>query len=450
LTPSAAISGLLLVALLEALFLPTHSTEAIFATLLGVPVGWYILRFASRMREVTIDVFSPTVGFPAAYVVWFGLGSFTFFIDANPPPYLYFVLGFFAYITGTFIAGRKLPIVDETQRAPKGNPWVASHFRFVMIIFFLLMAGSYLLLIAQIGIPAIHEDVAIRREALGLHHYLVAVLQSSAMTLMIFSAADMWSTERLLAPAVSCGMVGLAVLMLGSFGNRGFIATPVLTLLILWHYWKRPIPAKRLMALTAVMFVASVLYDYARARAVASSVGDNTWSEVLLSSGVFTLHTNLSNFRDIVRAIPSEVPYQHGYLTFGVLLQILPGRHESSDEFFKRILASDFLGGGQPGTVLAPFYGDFGVGGMLIGMFLFGACSVKVYGWMRKNPTMFRVLIYSWLAQTAVLSLYGALVSYIITLWLPFMWWILDRWMSRAPESIERLSQRTTRSLRPA
>jgi hypothetical protein len=73
-----------------------------------------------------------------------------------------------------------------------------------------------------------------------------------------------------------------------------------------------------------------------------------------------------------------------------------------------------------------------------------------VYGWMRKNPTLFKVLVYSWIAQTAVLSLYGALVSYIITLWLPFMWWILDRWMSRAPESIERLSQRTTRSLRPA
>jgi len=201
-----------------------------------------------------------------------------------------------------------------------------------------------------------------------------------------------------------------------------------------------------IIALTA--FMASAAYAYVRVRAIRSDEGESVWSELVYSSAAFTLHTSLSNFRDVVQAIPSEVPYQRGYLTFGALLQILPGHHESSDEFFKRILANDFVGGGQPGSLLAPFYGDFGLGGILMGMFFFGAFSARVYAWMAKNPTLFRVLMYSWLAQTALSSLYGALVTYFITLWLPFMWWALDRWMSTR-EAEEARNQQAIRSLQP-
>jgi hypothetical protein len=104
-------SVLLLVAFLEALFPNTHPTELLLATLIGVPSGWLTIRFAVRMRFVTIDVFSPMVGFPVAYVLWFGLGSLTFMLDTNPPPYLYFVLGFLAYIAGTSIAARRSAVV---------------------------------------------------------------------------------------------------------------------------------------------------------------------------------------------------------------------------------------------------------------------------------------------------------------------------------------------------
>jgi oligosaccharide repeat unit polymerase len=360
------------------------------------------------------------------------------------------VLGFLAYIAGASIAVRRSAVVQETQKVPKRIPWIASHFRFVMLIFFLLMAGSYLLLIAQIGIPAIHEDVAIRREALGEHHYLVNVLLSAAVTVTSFAAADLWSQTRILAPLVSGGSIFLAILMQGSFGNRGFLATPFLMLLLLWHYWKKAIPAKRLAVIFAVMFVASIVYDYSRGVALKTRADDSTATEVVTSSSAFTLHTNLSNLRDIVEEIPAEIPYQYGNLTFGALFQILPGHHESSDEFFKRILASDFLGGGQPGSLLAPFYADFGLAGILIGMFLFGAFGEKVYGWMRESPTLFRVLLYSWFAQTALFSLYGALFTYFITLWVPFMWWILDRWMSAASKPTGAPSHPNTGSLKPA
>jgi oligosaccharide repeat unit polymerase len=442
-------STLLLVAFLEALFPNTHATWLALATIFGVPAVWLVVRFALQMKRGINDVFSPIVAFPLAYVLWFGLGSLTFTLDANPPPYLYFVLGFFAYVAGAWIADRRSAAVQETQRVPKRIPWVASHFRFVVLIFFLLMAGSYVLLIAQIGIPAIHEDVTIRREALGLHHYLVAVLISAALTVTSFSAADLWSETRVLPPFVSGGIVILAFLMQGSFGNRGFVATPLLMLLVLWHYWKKAVPARRLAVIFAVLFVVSTVYEYSRANALRAGVDDTSAFEIVSSSGAFTLHMNLSNFRDIVQVIPSAVSYQHGYLTFGAIFQVLPGHHESSDEFFKRILGSDFQGGGQPGTLLGPFYGDFGVAGIVIGMFLFGVFSVKVHAWMREDPTLFRVLLYSWFTQTALFALYGDLFTYIITLWVPFMWWILNRWMSAAPKPIEERSQASIGLLKP-
>ena len=445
----AGASALLLAALLEAFFLGEYATEVVAATLLGFPAVWLLVRVALRMkRRVKLDVFSPLVAFPLAYVLWFGLGSLTFLWESDPPRHLYFALGLLAYLAGALVTHRKGESVREACRPPERIPWGARRFRLTTLVFFLLMTGSYLVIAAQIGIPAIHADVDLRREALGSHHYLVAVLLSSATTLMLFSAADLWTVNRVLAPFLSGGILGLAVLMLGSFGNRGFLIVPVLTLLILRHYWRRHIPAGGLAIILAVVFLASVAYDYARVRALRNEWRDSAWSELLYSSAAFILHTNLSNFRDIVQAIPSEVPYQRGYLTFGAMLQILPGHHESSDEFFKRILANDFVGGGQPGSVLAPFYGDFGLGGILAGMLLLGAFSGKAYEWMRKNPTLFRILLYSWLAQTALFSLYGALVTYIITLWLPFMWWLLQRWMC-TQEAEEARNQQAVRSLQP-
>ncbi len=433
-----AASAVILAAFLEGLFPSAYSMGLILVTLLGIPVGWLLVRSGVWVvRKMDgIDVFSPFMAFPIAYVIWFGLGAVTFLLDLNPPRYLYFVLGLLAYLAGTLAMYRKSSPIHTIHTVPTRVPWDPSHFRFAMMVFFLLMTGSYLWLIAQIGIPAIHADVGLRRAALSPHHYLLAMFQSSAWTLMLFAAADLWSSERILASFVSGGIVSLAGLMLASFGNRGFLVVPILSLLIFWHYWKKRIRAGRLPVILVAVFMAAAAYQSVRARPMIEEIGESGWSDMFYSSAAFMLHTSLSNFRDIVETIPSEVPYQHGYLTFGVLAQVFPGHHESSDLFFKRILASNFIGGGQPGTVLAPFYGDFGVIGIVVGMFLFGAFSVKAHVWMREKPTLLRVLLYSWLAQTAILSVYGALVTYIITLWLPFFWWVLQRWMRVVPEAL--------------
>jgi oligosaccharide repeat unit polymerase len=112
---------------------------------------------------------------------------------------------------------------------------------------------------------------------------------------------------------------------------------------------------------------------------------------------------------------------------------LLPGHHEMSDMFFKRILDSDFVGGGQPATLLGPLYGDFGLMGIAAGMFLVGVVAAGLHARMLSNPTVFRVLIYAWFMQTILFSLFGALIPYITTVWIPLFWWFLDAALFRQP-----------------
>lgn len=425
------VTSLVLFAALLASICGTNDTIT-FGILIGVPaawVAWHLLKWLLVWSN-RIDLFSPVACFPAAYILWFGLGSVTFLLDVNPPPYLYFVLGLSTYLLGAFMSSRGIVTPHKKFESSRNAPWNAFRFRLSMLCLCTLMASSYLLLILQLGVPAIHSDVDYRRQDLGEHGYLLFLFLSSTWTLMFFGAADLWrGVQRTLSPTLTFGILATGCLMVASFGNRGFFLTPIVTLIILRHYWKGRIALGQLTAVLAIVLVVAVGYEYVRGSALKADFGDTALNDALYFDAAFMIHANLSSFRDIVQTIPSAVPYQHGALTFGPLVQAFPGHHESSDMFFKRILGNDFLGGGQPGSLLAPFYGDFGVLGILAGMLLFGALSVKVYHWMEEHPTLFRVLIYAWLAQAALLSVYGALVTYFITLWLPFLWWILLRLM---------------------
>jgi oligosaccharide repeat unit polymerase len=136
----------------------------------------------------------------------------------------------------------------------------------------------------------------------------------------------------------------------------------------------------------------------------------------------------VETFQQVTEVIPRTIPYQRGLLTFGALRTLLPGHHEMSDMYFKQILGSDFVGGGQPATVLGPFYGDFGLTGILLGMFVVGMIVAQTYKWMGRNPTLFRVLIYAWVMQTLLFSLFGAIFPYITTIWIPLFWWAIHSW----------------------
>lgn len=157
-----------------------------------------------------------------------------------------------------------------------------------------------------------------------------------------------------------------------------------------------------------------------------SSLGNLQFNGQGLFYLYFYVRNTVTTLRDVMATIPHTVPYQGGYLSFGALASILPGHHVSSDMFFRQILGLNFLGFGQPATLLGPMYGDFGLIGIISEMFAFGMIYARVYSWMSQRRSVLAVLIYAWISQTALFSLFGALLTYAITIVIPLGWILLN------------------------
>jgi oligosaccharide repeat unit polymerase len=107
-----------------------------------------------------------------------------------------------------------------------------------------------------------------------------------------------------------------------------------------------------------------------------------------------------------------------------------------SDIFFRNVLGNDFVGVGEPATLLGPFYGDFGAPGVFIGMFAFGLLLALLYRRMQSAPDPFRILIYAWVLQSGLFGLFATIFPYITTLLLPLLWYGLHRFL-RTPANAE-------------
>ena len=145
---------------------------------------------------------------------------------------------------------------------------------------------------------------------------------------------------------------------------------------------------------------------------------------------------SIATFRDVTEMIPAHVPYQLGALTLAPFKTFLPGRQNMSDIFFRDMLGNDFIGVGEPATLLGPLYGDFGVAGVFFGMFAFGLLLAFLYRRMRAAPDPFRILMYAWVLQSGLFGLFATIFPYITTLLLPLFWYGLHRFL-RTPANAE-------------
>lgn len=403
----------------------------------GVPicvaVFWLIKRFFRWLG--TQDFFSPFVAFPLGYVVWFAAGSIDPLRDGEPRLYAYVALGLVAYLLGVSLCSR--PCGQRVLGCE--NKWRPDTFWFVIVGLSVLTLASYLYLISHIGLPALSSRAAEQRLEIAEYGPTQAILFTSAFTAMLFVTGHLltkWDPPWLRR---MCWLgLGIMALFMLSLGSRGFLFVPVLTALILMHYLRRRFHLVKLAAVGVSMFIGLSLYGYLRDATVSNAPGlgqgDDLVTILMPFFYVFSyVRQPVATLQDVMELIPQKIPYQHGSLTFGALATVLPGHHEMADVFFKTILGNDFIGGGQPATLLGPFYGDFGLSGILVGMFLLGLLMARLYSWMWAKPTIFRVQIYAWMVQTALLSLFGAIFPYITTLWIPVFWWILDALLLHRP-----------------
>jgi oligosaccharide repeat unit polymerase len=376
------------------------------------------------MKRNHLDIFSPLVGFPIVYALWYGYGiSQLGGVGGTVTPMV--TAGLLAYVFGCFLL--KHIIYIRTPITIRYRPVKLDCLRwrnYTLLIAQLACAGiSYLLIVSAIGIPLGQADFAFRRLAISKHSKEYFVFNMSSWWVITYVSSRMWSehwsgARRVLSWLVILGVLGLTA----TLGNRGPLLMIFVVLIVCRHYLLRPVTLWRLAGALALGVGFFGVYGAARDLTAKSGPGFfesfGTWAVIY---GLNYVVQSVQALIDIVHVIPTNVPFQGGWLSFGAIAQLLPGHHETNDMFFRKILHSEFVGFGQPATLLGPMYADFGVPGVMVEMFLLGLIYTWAYAWLSLRPSRMRVIVYAWVTQSVLLGIFGGVFTYVHTLLFPLL-----------------------------
>jgi oligosaccharide repeat unit polymerase len=418
-----------------------------------VGMGKRMLKWFSRQ-----DLFSPLIAYPLVYFAWFAIGSIDFlqapssmsfgaFVPIPPRVWLYAGIGLVAYLCGAVLCLRTGNAWRPNAVSDFQIPWEPGAFRVVLLVLVLIAAGTYLYITAQNGIVALSPNSGeLVYQVTDKNHWVTTPYFFAAYTTFILLVAKL-STDPARGGSRSRRVLvaGLLILFVSfaGMGARSTFVPPVLTSVILYHYMRRTIKLRTLVVVVLAMFMFLSAYGYVRTLTVdqgmpdtLSSIGMPAPIQPLAYSYLYFRYT-VATLRDVMEVIPDQVPYQHGLITSMPLQTLLPGHHRMSDYFFKDLLGNEFLGAGQPATVLGPFYADFGVVGIAIGMFAWGLLLARLYRWMLRDRTAHSAMIYAWAMQAGLFGMFAGIMVFLGTLLIPMSWLVSNGLMKPSvPRSI--------------
>ncbi|MEH7299389.1 O-antigen polymerase, partial [Neobacillus drentensis] len=388
-----------------------------------------------------IQIFHPLVGFPLAFFVFFILGTidlipdpgiwgFTLFKPMGVKIFTIWSVGLISYLIfyGLFCLMFSKKFNQSSQNQIK-DTFRTSNIYTISIILFAMGNVVYLYTISKFGIPILSLNVSEVRVTATSNGILTTILLSSfwvASFLLFAMFLDEATTKA--KKTVILSLIFVMFLEMYSLGNRGFIFQPGLVMMFMYYFIKKKIDFHKLMIAGMVMFV---LFGYLGLQRNISQFGEAyklqliQWGfkeELLwIVPSYMYIRAPISTLRDVMEVIPFQINYQNGKQFFSPFLSLLPGSHESSDFFFKRILGHDFIGFGEPATLIGVFYSDLGIIGIIFGMAFIAFISFITYKNMEVKKTVESKIYYAYLLQVSFMSLYGSFFAYIITLWIPIL-----------------------------
>ena len=378
------------------------------------------------------DLFSPLIAFPLLYIVYFGFGSLSIFPNTDKIPlqqWTYYLVGIISYFAGILLVSTARRGINSHQRVTMYK-W--NQTRLWIAIYALVVVGTFfeILRYRQTGIPIFSGDVAALRVQANISGYFTLLANGSFQLALLLIFANFLARGKLKWSKVytlwNILIVMYLFFMLFSSGNRGTWMFPLGALVVIYSYLKKHISMQQAITAVAIGMVFISIIGYHRVVNLYGT-GWGKWVENyydLPQYGRFwwPAYTYVRNgplkFKEITEIFPQKIDYQYGYHFFSPLTTILPGEQESPDLFIKRALQLEFIGFGVAASMLSSFYIDFGLAGIVVGMFLCGLIAMLLFKWMKSQFTPFRVVIYGLFTAQLIFALYGNIFPHFGFLWL--------------------------------
>lgn len=387
------------------------------------------------MNRRRVDWFSPVVLFPAVYIGYVALGMIPISNLWYPPPTVlaYFALGLLGYLLGALLVWRLSDTRDSIWTVPDSTPaaprlpatplhWAAWGLAAVGLLAAMMVLSR--------GIPLLHAGA---RGSSGSMFYMAAHALWFGVALSVHLSGE---------AAFRRGQRWVGWMALFSLGILFLLAyrTPLIylsfLLLLWWHYHRRPVTWVHVSLFGAVVVLGATLFSYLRQ---VLTYGAERWAYYVSTIGVgeqwawlvpFHLVTRegVAIFQKLVYVSPPTGGYG-GMFHLSSFLVALPGAQDSP-----RRIVSDILGHRAEVTttpsIIGPWYMDFGVLGILVGMFLLGAMLAGLYRQMKRAAGLERgvlTFLYAYASCMALagihtgildLEIYGLLlVGYVLWRW---------------------------------
>jgi len=416
--------------------------------------AWFVFRRSP-------DRFACHSAYLGIYLLWFWMGSIpilngdqtlSLMNSFDDRQWLFYLLGFIGYFCGTAVFPR--PQAGPEDLRGLQLRWRDAEFLVFLLVVAVAIVVAWGMITSEEGIPIFQSDVDTLRIQISTRHryafQLLVVLSNLLLPLMFLY---LWSAK---APRFKIPMYVFTLFVIFVFislGNRGLVLPSLLTIFALRHYLCKPWPAGYVILGGSILVVLLSVTGYYRSLQHFGVTYALDLAELGIpiplqpfSNIYLYIRAPLDTFRNAVGVIPAITPFQHGFLSVGFVLQILPGHHPSSDYFFKDLLRHTFQGFGEPASILGTFYADFGTAGIVLGMFLTGIMVAAMYRHMYRGSVGW-ILVYCFFWQKLIGGLYGTLFEYVYELLVPIAW-LLIVWSMTAKREAWREGLRQPRTIR--
>ena len=209
---------------------------------------------------------------------------------------------------------------------------------------------------------------------------------------------------------------------------RVFLLSPVWMAIVVFHYGRRRLTPKLVLSVVLIAYpVAKMAVDVKR------FYENPSFSKILdkidfpeglrlVAPDYMYFSSTLQTLDNLTHLIPAELNYTHGwYVAYPVRVFWTPREGEGfrgrlDDLFWER--STDWSPFPSVTTTYIGWpYADFGIPGVLVFSCVFGWLSVRVYESMRRQPTFWRVFVYSQFSFGIVLSIYSSYFSLFDVYW---------------------------------